>query len=58
MFGNAAKTSKKTGIFVSYRRADTAAYAGRLADRLRSRFDELFLDVDSINAVARAVIAI
>jgi len=53
MFGNAAKTSKKTGIFVSYRRADTAAYAGRLADRLRSRFgDDIFLDVESINAGA------
>src|SRR5262249_47075853 len=53
MFGNAAKTSKKTGIFVSYRRADTAVYAGRLTDRLRSRFgDDLFLDVESINAGA------
>jgi len=45
--------SKKTGIFISYRRADTAAYAGRLADRLRRRFgDDLFLDVESINAGA------
>jgi hypothetical protein len=53
MFGNATKTSKKTGIFVSYRRADTSAYAGRLVDRLRSRFgDHIFLDVESINAGA------
>jgi hypothetical protein len=39
-----------TGIFVSYRREDTSAHAGRLADRLVDRFGEtqVFMDVDSI----------
>jgi formylglycine-generating enzyme required for sulfatase activity len=37
-------------IFISYRREDTAGYAGRIYDRLRSRFGEnnIFMDVDSI----------
>jgi hypothetical protein len=40
---------EKVGIFVSYRRADSAGYAGRLVDQLKSRFgDQVFLDVDSI----------
>lgn len=40
---------KNFGIFVSYRRADTAGHAGRLADQLKSQFgDQVFLDVDSI----------
>jgi acylglycerol lipase len=37
-------------IFISYRREETAAQAGRLYDRLRSRFGEnrVFRDIDSI----------
>jgi hypothetical protein len=37
-------------IFISYRRDDSAGYAGRLYDRLRSRFakDRLFMDIDNI----------
>ena len=44
--------AKKTkGIFVSYRRGDTAGYAGRLTDRLDEHFGEqrVFHDVDSID---------
>jgi hypothetical protein len=49
------------GIFISYRREETAAYAGRLYDRLSDRFGEerVFMDVDSIAIgvdFARAVI--
>jgi hypothetical protein len=38
------------GIFISYRRADSCAYAGRLYDHLVNRFgkDSVFMDVDSI----------
>jgi hypothetical protein len=38
------------GIFISYRREETAGYAGRLYDRLSDRFgeDRVFMDVDSI----------
>lgn len=38
------------GIFISYRREETDAYAGRLYDRLSSRFGEerVFMDIDSI----------
>ena len=40
---------EKVGIFVSYRRADTAGHAGRLVDQLKARFgDQVFFDVDSI----------
>jgi len=40
---------EKVGIFVSYRRADTAGYAGRVVDQLKSRFgDHIFFDVESI----------
>lgn len=37
-------------IFISYRRADSAAYAGRLFDRLRSHFGEaeVFMDLEAI----------
>jgi len=37
-------------IFISYRRSDTRADAGRLYDALRRRFgrDQLFMDVDSL----------
>lgn len=52
------------GIFVSYRRDETAGYAGRLADRLNEHFGEhkIFRDIDSIDpgldfveAIRRAV---
>src|SRR5678816_4184658 len=38
-------------IFISYRREDAAADAGRLADHLSARFgkDRVFLDVDTID---------
>jgi hypothetical protein len=38
-------------VFISYRRIDTSADAGRLYDALRRRLgrDKLFMDVDSIN---------
>ena len=38
------------GIFISYRREDSAAYAGRLYDRLAAHFgaDRVFMDVDDI----------
>lgn len=37
-------------IFISYRRDDTAGYAGRLYDRLRGSFakERLFMDIDNI----------
>jgi Tol biopolymer transport system component len=37
-------------IFISYRRKDTAGYAGRLYDALAMRFDEerIFMDIDQI----------
>lgn len=37
-------------IFISYRRDDSAAYAGRLYDRLASHFgrDHVFMDIDQI----------
>lgn len=42
--------AEPAGVFISYRRDDAAAHAGRLFDRLRDRFGEqsVFLDVDSI----------
>jgi TIR domain len=54
------------GIFISYRREETASYAGRLYDRLADRFseDQIFIDVDSIKpggdfiqAVERALVS-
>ncbi len=38
------------GIFISYRREDSAPYAGRLCDRLAARFgaEQVFMDVDDI----------
>jgi hypothetical protein len=45
--------NSKTGqIFISYRRADSAGYAGRIYDRLAAHFkeDALFMDVDTIDA--------
>ena len=52
------------GIFISYRREDTAGYAGRLYDRLAAHFgpDRVFMDVegiepgvDFVDALERAV---
>ena len=39
-----------TGIFISYRRDDSAAYAGRLYDRLANHFgrEHIFMDIDHI----------
>lgn len=39
-------------IFISYRRADSAGYAGRIYDRLAAHFgkDAIFMDVDTIQA--------
>jgi hypothetical protein len=54
-------TAKKAkAIFVSYRRGDTAGYAGRLADRLDEHFGEnvVFHDIDSIDPGADFVEAI
>jgi len=38
------------GIFISYRREDSSAYASRLYDRLSNHFgkDNVFMDIDSI----------
>jgi hypothetical protein len=38
------------GIFISYRREDSAAYAGRLYDRLSAHFgrERVFMDIDTI----------
>lgn len=38
------------GIFISYRRDDSIAYAGRLYDRLVARFgkDQVFMDIDDL----------
>ena len=49
-----------TGIFISYRRDETAAYAGRLRDRLVSEFglDQVFMDVDTIELGADFTVAI
>jgi len=47
----AANCSITGSAFLSYRRRDTKAYAGRLRDALRPRFQppaELFMDLDSI----------
>jgi TIR domain len=43
-------TQQFSGIFVSYRRDDTAGHSGRLADRLVEHFgrDRIFMDVDTI----------
>ena len=44
------KPRENVGIFVSYRRADTAGYAGRLVDQLKTHFGQaVFFDVDSIS---------
>ena len=40
------------GIFLSYRREEAGYAAGRLADRIATRFDNtrVFIDVDSVPA--------
>ncbi len=40
-----------TGVFISYRRSDTAGWAGRLADHLKSAFgdERVFIDVSDID---------
>ena len=45
-------TPQKGRIFISYRRADSAGYAGRIYDRLTAHFgvDAVFMDVDTIEA--------
>ncbi|MCW8949274.1 MAG: toll/interleukin-1 receptor domain-containing protein, partial [Sedimenticola sp.] len=52
------------GIFISYRRDDSAGYAGRLYDRLAAHFgaERVFMDVegidpgtDFVDAIERAV---
>ncbi|HEY5729800.1 MAG TPA: toll/interleukin-1 receptor domain-containing protein, partial [Anaerolineales bacterium] len=45
-------TPQKGRIFISYRRADSAGYAGRIYDRLSTHFgkDAIFMDVDTIQA--------
>ena len=46
-------TASQTGrIFISYRRADSAGYAGRIYDRLAAHFgkEAIFMDVDTIQA--------
>jgi hypothetical protein len=39
-----------SGIFISYRRDDTAGFAGRLYDRLAARYgdERVFMDIDTI----------
>ena len=45
-------TPQKGRIFISYRGADSAGYAGRVYDRLTAHFgkDAVFMDVDTIEA--------
>ncbi len=44
------KRTTMSGIFISYRREDSIAYAGRLSDRLADRFGEeqIFMDIDTM----------
>jgi hypothetical protein len=46
----ASSPDRRDGIFISYRREDSAGHAGRLYDRLAARFgpERVFMDVDSI----------
>lgn len=47
---NTSSPLQKRRIFISYRRTDSAGYAGRIYDRLVARFGEnaIFMDVDTI----------
>src|SRR5215471_14118111 len=42
--------SPMPGVFISYRREDSAGYSGRIYDHFRDRFGEnnVFIDVDTI----------
>jgi hypothetical protein len=44
------RSGRVAGIFISYRRDDTAGFAGRLYDRLAERFGagSVFMDIDTI----------
>jgi hypothetical protein len=59
--GEIGVASMDSGIFVCYRRQDSAGYAGRLYDRLEAEFgdDRVFMDVEAIEpgAVFAEVIA-
>jgi hypothetical protein len=50
---NAARRQRRIpiGLFISYRRADTAPYAGRLRDSLAAHMDRerIFMDIDTIS---------
>ena len=50
LFGSPERAAPRPRVFVSYRRDDAAAYAGRLYDALSARFgaDNVFMDVDAI----------
>jgi formylglycine-generating enzyme required for sulfatase activity len=50
MTENTSSPSQKGRIFISYRRIDSAGYAGRIYDRLVANFGEeaIFMDVDTI----------
>lgn len=45
-----SSTKRFSGIFISYRRDDTAGHAGRLSDKLVDYFgkDQIFMDIDTI----------
>ncbi len=48
--GSGTLRPERTGVFISYRRSDQPALAGRLFDRLADRFGEpqIFMDVEAI----------
>ena len=48
--GPSDPSGKANAVFISYRRDDQGAFAGRLYDRLEPRFgkNQVFMDVDSI----------
>jgi hypothetical protein len=47
------------GIFISYRREDSIAYAGRLYDRLQAHFgdEQVFMDIDTLQPGEGFVVA-
>lgn len=49
-FARAARPSPALRVFISYRRQDASAYAGRLYDAIADRFgaENVFMDVDTI----------
>ncbi len=50
--GRAGDSAVRDGVFISYRRRDTSAAAGRLADHLKQRLgsDRVFIDTGNIEA--------